>query len=123
MDRIDEAYNGLMGEAFQRKTRERLHWMCSKVDGSEVLDVGCSQGVLARLLAPYGKSVVALDINPDAIAYAKGKISELDSSVRERICYQCANFMDFKSDGKFDTVVMGEVLEHLAAPEHFLQMK
>ena len=121
MDRLDDAYNGMMGEGFMRKTRERLHWICAKVDGTDVLDVGCSQGTLARLLAPYGKSVTAIDLNPDAIAYAEDKVAELAPSARERIHYQCVNFMDFESEDRYDTVVIGEVLEHLATPEHFLQ--
>ena len=120
MDRIDEAYNGLMGEEFMRKTRERLHWICSKVAGEKILDVGCSQGTLARLLASTGKSVLGVDINEDAIAYAEGKLAGLDDSSRRRLRFATSNFMDFKSEALFDTVVMGEVLEHLPDPAAFV---
>ena len=121
MDRIDDAYNGLMGEEFMRKTRERLHWICSKVTGENVLDVGCSQGTLARLLAALGKSVLGLDINKDAISYADARLSEVEASSRERIRFVAANFMDYKATDRFDTVVMGEILEHLPAPEAFVK--
>ena len=121
MDRIDEAYYGHMGEEFMRKTRERLHWMCSRVEGRDVLDVGCSQGTFARILAPFGKFVTSIDLNSEAIAYAERKMVDVDPAVRERIQYQCVNFMDFESSTRFDTIVIGEVLEHLAAPEHFLR--
>ena len=120
MDRIDDAYNGLMGEEFMRKTRERLHWICSQVDGERILDVGCSQGTLSRLLASTGKSIVGLDINKDAIAYAEGKAAELDGGARDRLRYQAVNFADFNSSERFDTIVMGEILEHLAAPALFV---
>ncbi|MBQ3289943.1 MAG: methyltransferase domain-containing protein [Kiritimatiellae bacterium] len=120
MDRIDDAYNGLMGEEFMRKTRERLHWICSQVNGERILDVGCSQGTMSRLLASMGKSITGLDINKDAIAYAEGKAAELDSGARGRLCYQAVNFADFNSSELFDTVVMGEILEHLAAPALFV---
>ena len=121
MDRIDEAYSGAMGEAFMRKTRERLHWICSKVSGANVLDVGCSQGTLARLLAPLGKSVLGVDINPDAIAYASSKAAEMDAASRDHLRFVAANFMDFTPQGRFDTVIMGEILEHLAVPEAFVK--
>ena len=121
MDKIDDAYNGLMGEEFMRKTRERLHWMCSKVAGEKILDVGCSQGTLARLLAPLGKSVLGVDINKDAISYAEGKLPELDAASRERLQFVAMNFMDFKSEERFDTVVMGEILEHLPDPAAFVK--
>ena len=121
MDKIDDAYNGLMGEEFMRKTRERLHWICSKVAGEKILDVGCSQGTLARLLAPLGKSILGVDINKDAISYAEGKLPELDAASRERLQFVAMNFMDFKYEERFDTVVMGEILEHLPDPSAFVK--
>ena len=121
MDRIDDAYNGLMGEEFMRKTRERLHWVCSRVDGDLILDVGCSQGVVARLLAPLGKFVLGVDVNKDAVAYAESKLGEIDESSRGRLRFVVANFLDFSSDERFDTVIMGEVLEHLPDPAAFVK--
>lgn len=121
MDRIDDAYNGLMGEEFMRKTRERLHWMCSKVDGVKILDIGCSQGTLDRILGSLGKNILGVDINKEAIAFAEGKLAEMDASTRERVRFSSANFMDFKTEERFETVIIGEVLEHLAFPEAFVK--
>ncbi len=121
MDRIDDAYNGLMGDEFMRKTRERLHWMCSKVQGAKILDVGCSQGTLARILGSLGKNVQAVDINSDAIAFAEEKLAEMDSATRNRVRFLALNFMDFKTDERYDSVVIGEVLEHLVCPETFVE--
>ena len=121
MDRIDEAYNGMMGEAFMRKTHARLHWICSKIEGVKVLDVGCSQGTLARLLAASGKIVLGVDVSPDAISYAEGKNSELDDFSRGRLRFEVANFLEFKSEERFDVVVMGEILEHLSCPAAFVE--
>ena len=121
MDRIDDAYNGLMGENFRRKTQARLHWICSRINGVDVLDVGCSQGTLARLLVPMGKTVLGLDINKDAISYAEEKMSELDIPSRGRLRFKQTNFIDFTSEEHFDTVVMGEILEHLPCPAAFVE--
>ena len=121
MDRIDDAYNGLMGEAFMRKTHARLHWICSKIAGVKVLDVGCSQGTLARLLAASGKIVLGVDVSSDAISYAEGKKSELDDFSRGRLRFEAANFLEFKSEERFDAVIMGEILEHLSCPAAFVE--
>ncbi len=121
MDRIDDAYNGLLGEEFMHRTHDRMHWICSKIDGESVLDVGCSQGTLARLLAPMGKDVLGVDLNQDAISFAKDKMSELDAPSRGRLRFKVDNFIDFKSEERFDTVVMGEILEHLPCPAVFIR--
>ncbi|MCX7208137.1 MAG: hypothetical protein NT086_19570, partial [Proteobacteria bacterium] len=60
-DRVTEAYYGKMGPQFMRETQQRIHWICSQVQGSKVLDVGCSQGVTAILLGREGKQVTAVD--------------------------------------------------------------
>ncbi|MBQ6008757.1 MAG: methyltransferase domain-containing protein [Kiritimatiellae bacterium] len=121
MDRIDDAYNGLMGEAFMRKTQARMHWICAQIDGVKVLDVGCSQGTLARLLATSGKSVLGVDVSDDAISYAESKLPEMDASSRQRLRFVSANFLDVTTEERFDTVVMGEVLEHLLDPVAFVK--
>lgn len=50
-DRVVEAYYGKLGQQFMRETQERIHWICRCVHGKNVLDVGCSQGIVPVLLA------------------------------------------------------------------------
>ena len=45
-DRIFEAYYGIMGQNMMKKTQERIHWICAKVEGEDVLDVGDRKSVV-----------------------------------------------------------------------------
>ncbi len=121
MDRVFEAYNGGMGVEFMRKTRERMAWICSYVRGPRVLDVGCSQGVLPILLGRSGFVVQGLDINLEAIEYATNELKKELPSIRRSVTFSVGNFAqsDF-SEQKYDTVIMGEVLEHLVRPDLFI---
>ena len=61
-DRVTELYEGMIGTAVeQRLLAARIHWMISQVEGSEVLDVGCGQGIATLLLAREGRRAVGLD--------------------------------------------------------------
>ena len=121
MDRVLEAYNGGMGVEFMRKTRERMAWLCSHVQGSRVLDVGCSQGILPILLGRSGFVVQGLDINPEAIKYATNELKKELPSIQRSVTFSVGNFAQSEfSAQKYDTVIMGEVLEHLARPDIFI---
>ena len=122
MDRIYEAYSGEMGALFQKKVQERVHWLCSQAVGERVLDIGCSQGIGPVLLGRSGFQVVGVDINPEAIAFAAQKLLDESDSVRNRVDFICQDFLDFPAaESSFDTVIFGEVLEHLLQPEVFLK--
>ncbi len=120
-DRVFEAYYGLMGENMMTKTQQRIHWICSQVKGIDVLDVGCSQGILPLLLGREGKKVIGLDISSKAIAEAKEHLEKEEIHTKENIDFLHANFMmyDF-GDKKYDTIIIAEVLEHLTNPQEFI---
>lgn len=121
MDKIYEAYMGDLGEAFAEKSRKRIHWICSKVQGEQVLDAGCSQGIGPILLARQGKYVTGLDINADCIAFAQERLAEEPEEVQQRVDFRVEDFGGFQTEKSFDTIVMGEVLEHLLHPEIFIE--
>ena len=123
MDRIFEAYNGDIGTEFMHKTRERLHWVCSQVWGSRVLDVGCSQGVVPIILARMGYAVDGLDINPEAIAFANEQLAKEPADIQSKVTYTVADFGKFvpPQDRTYDVITMTEVLEHLVRPQDFIR--
>lgn len=120
MDRIYEAYMGGMGNAFAQKTQKRIHWICSKVQGTNILDVGCSQGITAILLAREGLQVTGLDISEETIHCAKQYLSEESEEIQSRVTFLQADFGCFCPTQSYDTVIMGEVLEHLLHPQVFV---
>jgi SAM-dependent methyltransferase len=120
-DRISDAYYGVMGDAFARKVRQRVHWIAEQVQGHAVLDIGCSQGIGCILLGREGHAVEGVDIDAGAIARANEYLAHEPESVRTNVTFRNADFMgaDF-DDRRFSTIVMGEVLEHLVRPQAFI---
>lgn len=85
-------------------------------DGSDVLDIGCSSGYLAAQLEQHGCSVVGIELDPVDAAAARahcnlvieGDVEHLDLSMHMQ-------------GRTFDAIILGDVLEHLRAPERVLQ--
>ncbi|WP_269790059.1 methyltransferase domain-containing protein [Stenotrophomonas sp. Iso1] len=118
-DQINEAYYDGMGSAFGARTRDRINWMCSQVIGDSVLDIGCSQGIASILLAREGLQVTGIDIDQPTIDYAVAERAKEIASVQERIEFRCMDLAALPP-GTFDTVIMGEVIEHQTSPGRFL---
>ena len=122
-DRIADAYLGRWGsETTQQRARDRLDWMAACARGPRALDIGCSEGILELLLARAGHRVLGIDIDPAAIAAAHDLLRSEPAALRERIDLRVADAfsVDLGETG-FDTVVLGEVLEHLADPAAMLE--
>ncbi|QNP41432.1 glycosyltransferase family protein [Lysobacter solisilvae (ex Woo and Kim 2020)] len=119
-DRINEAYYDAMGAAFGQKTRERINWMCAHARGNRVLDIGCSQGIASILMAREGMAVTGVDIYAPAIEYALAEREKEIESVKARLDFHCIELAALGAE-LFDTVVMGEVVEHQTNPVRFIQ--
>lgn len=121
-DRVNELYRGeIWGRKNQQACRDRIHWMCSRVTGRRVLDVGCSQGIATLLLGREGHEVVGVDIDPTAIEFAQRELAACPDFVKENVEFRpvAAHELPFE-DGSFDTILLGEVIEHLTHPELML---
>src|SRR5262245_40544779 len=122
-DRVTEAYYGRMGQQFMWETQNRIHWICRQVQGKNVLDVGCSQGIVPILLAREGLKVIGLDSSPKSIDEANHYLANEPEPVRRNVSFINTDFLSWDSDHlKIGTVVMTEVLEHLTRPDSFLEM-
>lgn len=122
LDRITEAYNGEMGKDFGNKTRNRINWIVNQVQGEQVIDIGCSQGIVPIILGREGKQVLGLDIAQESIDYALNNLKNEHISVQEKIEFRVGNFMTESTlTYQFDTVLLTEVLEHISDPKSFLK--
>lgn len=113
-DRIAELYRGeILNAETQRRARDRVDWLVAQAHG-DVLDIGCSQGIVTFLCARRGMRVLGVDIEEDRIEYARSELAGKPDEVRERVEFQAADAvtLDLPKD-RFDTVLLGEVLEHL----------
>jgi SAM-dependent methyltransferase len=93
---------------------ERYRFAARFVPGLDVLDIACGEGYgSAALLKAGAKSVVGVDIAPEAVAHAKRRY-QVDARVGSALAIPL-------EDGSVDLVVSFETIEHLEKPEQFLR--
>lgn len=76
------------------------------------LEVGCSIGVFTRLLADRCDAVLALDTSPRALAEARRASADLP-----HVAFHEATLPRDFPDGRFDLIVLSEVLYYLSRPD------
>lgn len=122
LDRITEAYFDQMGSTFGYKVRTRIHWICENALGDTVLDVGCSQGITSILLGRESKQVLGIDLLQESIDYANNLLMDEAEITKKYVEFKTANFIDYDfGDHKFDSIIFGEVLEHITDPNRFMK--
>lgn len=112
-DNIYNAYYAGNGETIGKETRERVHWITQNVGGTNILDIGCSQGITSILLGREGKKVLGLDSSTSAIEDAKRNLVLEEEETQKRIEFEKGNFFIREFAIKYDTVILGEMLEHI----------
>jgi len=80
------------------------------VEGTEILDAGCGEGYLSRLLERKGAHVTAVDYSTEMLKLAKAKATE-SSGIRYHHG-NCEN-LNFLEDRMFDTIVSNMVIQDL----------
>jgi 2-polyprenyl-3-methyl-5-hydroxy-6-metoxy-1,4-benzoquinol methylase len=108
------------GEPKWESLRQRFDWMTTRCVGPDVLDVGCGGGLLGGLLALRDDIalVAGVDNYERAIVSAREHVAGGEPWQREKLVFLRldAQTLPFPCGG-FDTVVAGEVLEHVADAE------
>lgn len=90
-------------------------WFLLHIDKSwSVLDVGCGNGALALDLAKHTKKVVGIDNNFQRIQEARSKFQA------SNVEYIHGDALTFLFPGRFDAIVLSNVLEHIADRRQFL---
>lgn len=79
--------------------------------GQELLDLGCGVGGYAKLLGDRGRTVIAIDVNDEYVAIARG--IGVDARVFDGATIPLP-------DNAVDTIFMVEVLEHIPDPASVL---
>jgi 2-polyprenyl-3-methyl-5-hydroxy-6-metoxy-1,4-benzoquinol methylase len=72
------------------------------------LELGSSEGLMTEQLAQHFESVTVVEGNQKNLDLIEGKFSNVSS--------HCSLFENFKTDKKFDNIVLARVLEHMADP-------
>lgn len=117
-DRVSELYLGELSSSdrSQQVCRDRIHWLVEQARG-RVIDIGASQGIVSILMGRAGLDVVGVEVEEPAISYAKTALSSEPAEVQQRVRFVHADIYGVElADMRFDTVVLGEILEHHATP-------
>lgn len=81
----------------------------------KVLDIGCYDGTVTKLIKDKGNDVTGLEVSDEAIVLAKEKgLQIIKADLSERFPV---------SDNDFDVVFAGEVIEHIFDTDGFLQVQ
>ncbi len=95
---------------FYKKLRGRISWIEQRLVGPRILDAGCSEGIVCYVAAKREdiREIHGLDLQTDILAQAVGNVKN------DKVYFHhgFAEEIPF-GNGYFDTVVMGEVLEHV----------
>jgi 2-polyprenyl-6-hydroxyphenyl methylase/3-demethylubiquinone-9 3-methyltransferase len=96
--------------------------MVAETVGPNVLDIGCSQGITSILCARRGLTVTGLDREERPLEYAKQLASREPEDVASRVQFEQTDVLvDPLPEGTFNTVLLGEILEHQADPESLIE--
>ncbi len=90
--------------------------LLGEVKGKKILDIGCGEGIIGRLLKERGAEVHGADISPLGVEKASKVLDKafvLDLEKRAELNAVLSNNYDF--------IIMSEVLEHLFNPETVLR--
>jgi 2-polyprenyl-3-methyl-5-hydroxy-6-metoxy-1,4-benzoquinol methylase len=94
---------------YYSRPRDDLFRLIPKTPGLKVLEVGCGEGQLGRRLREYNQVVYGIEIEPSAARIA--------ASVLDHVYAENVEEFEFNlSDEFFDTIILGDVLEHLIDP-------
>jgi len=112
MPELDEiAADWCEEDGFERKLVDlRIREVRARTRGKRLLDLGCGVGILCRELAAEFDVVVGVDGSSAKL----GRAREL--SAGSDIEFVCCLLEDFVPDGRFDTIVALNVLEHVDDP-------
>ena len=105
-------YNALFhGNPVQRSWHRAkinlIEQVAPPIPGSRVLDAACGSGVISYFLHKMGATVLGVDINKDAIGFAKGQFGN------DGLEFICQSIFDLK-DTMFDFIYCLEAIEHFS---------
>jgi len=100
---FDKKKDNYRGHLLIENAFKKTHNISKKID---ILDMGCGTGSLARILRPYARSLVGVDLSPDMLFKAK-EICLYDSLYEKDLSQYLGEVLNY-----YDTVVAAAVLIH-----------
>lgn len=110
MDTSGERFvpNARMGTELEIEHMHRYMAIAEKVKGMRVLDAACGVGYGSAILSVYAREVVGIDIDEEAVAFAR------ETYGNERTLFYEMSIADMQfKENSFDAVVSFETVEHV----------
>lgn len=120
-DKIYDIYYSENSDECVENLREKIHWVTQNVHGIDILDVGCSKGIVPILLGREGKRVLGVDVSTPAIEEANKNLLKEEEEVQELVTFERGNFFLKEFKKQYDTVILGGVLEHIKDVNNFFE--
>jgi 2-polyprenyl-3-methyl-5-hydroxy-6-metoxy-1,4-benzoquinol methylase len=96
------------------RPRDDIFSLLPQSPNLRVLDVGCGEGALSLRLKNIGQIVYGIELSPLAASKA--------AQVMDNVLIGDAELLEFDfDDGFFDTIILGDILEHFYDPWGFLR--
>tara|TARA_Y100001973_G_C5179006_1_gene323732 strand:- start:183 stop:827 length:645 start_codon:yes stop_codon:yes gene_type:complete len=92
----------------------------------KIIELGCHCGFNSIHYAKLGFSVIGVDISDTLIEEANRRLSKCSSEVKNRCKFICTDIEDLgqefiNKEGKFETIILTEVLEHCIDPDKLIE--
>jgi 2-polyprenyl-3-methyl-5-hydroxy-6-metoxy-1,4-benzoquinol methylase len=104
-------YQFKVDESDPNNAHSLVHQWVAGIDkaGMRILEVGCSSGYVGATFAARGHHVTGVEIDPVAADAARAVLQEVHTGDVE-------TFFAAHPDRRFDAILLGDVLEHMADP-------
>ena len=106
-DRTPYRHTGFKSDIFSRMLE-----VMGDIEGKKVVEIGCGEGWLTRILAKKKADVYSFDISDEAINTVRSRLKEEGLSDRVTLERMAAEELTYPSD-TFDLVVGSAILHHL----------
>lgn len=93
----------------------------SKLNGKQVLDVGCGGGILSHAMAVRGADVLGVDLGVENLQ--AGQIHAERTGMTDTLSFACVAIEELAKEraGRYDVVTCMEMLEHVPNPSAIVQ--
>ena len=93
-------------DAFVERPDEILYLELAKRFGSPILELACGTGRITFILAQAGYEITGIELSPEMLEIAQGKLRQLPEDVQARVSLNRGDMTDFQLDKKFAMAII-----------------